>query len=369
MAVSGTHTATGQTNLGASEPQLNNAAREVYYIKGSIDALLARCKFYQVAEDSTPALDADMRSIIAGRVARARDGVRLRQRRASHLQTQLIRAAPCTVSLRQRPHEQQQQPQWARIRGEREDGFVAMLDPPQVGGVHVMVITGDAEETALSVARSLGLLRGAGACLTGSALDRVSAWATLAVPGVNDAPMGKSGTDVAKEAADVFLVDDNFSTILPAVEESQYSNISQLSTAAAALTLITLSTIFIVVGTLFVYYFALSDDQRMSRRDQTTVHLDRLAHSTPRQTFSCFVFLDLISAVQNRVWLRLDAEPDARPWRSRSCRSSGSYAYPFMQAIFRTSALPLDDLLLLFALTGAEPERDVCRGHGGVGIN
>lgn len=76
---------------------------------------------------------------------------------------------------------------------------------------------------------------------------------------VNDAPalkmadigisMGKGATDVAKEAADVILVDDNFATIITAVEEGKsiFYNIQnflgfQLSTAVAALTLITIST-------------------------------------------------------------------------------------------------------------------------------
>jgi Ca2+-transporting ATPase len=133
------------------------------------------------------------------------------------------------------------------------------------------MITGDAEATALSIAQQLGLRLGrtgggvsSSHCLTGQAIDQmtkgqlkervgnVTVFArttpkhkmsiveafqsrgkvvAMTGDGVNDAPalkmadigiaMGKSGTDVSKEAADAILVDDNFSTILPAVEEGE----------------------------------------------------------------------------------------------------------------------------------------------------
>ncbi|KAH9036226.1 calcium-transporting ATPase [Lactarius pseudohatsudake] len=450
MAVSGTHMTTGQTNLGAS--QLNNAAREVYYIKGSVDALLPRCKFYHAQAAAARGL----------RVLAMAYGYSSEPATSTQNSTVPSRAPSPSASAHMSSSSSSSSSSNGLGFGEKEKahlvfaGFAAMLDPPrkgvadavallQSGGVQVVMITGDAEETALSVARSLGLrgATGAGACLTGAALDRMSpaqlrervgnvsvfartspkhkmaivgafqargAVVAMTGDGVNDAPalkmadigvsMGKSGTDVAKEAADVILVDDNFSTILPAVEEGKsiFHNIQnflsfQLSTAAAALTLITLSTMFglsnplnamqilfinilmdgppsqslgvdpidhdvmrkpprkkdepiisrrilsrvafsasvIVVGTLFVYYFALSDDQRMSRRDQT---------------------MTSVSAIQNRglgcglTQNRMLVVTVAISFLSQL----GLIYIPFMQAIFQTSALPLDDLLLLFAL-------------------
>lgn len=197
-----------------------------------------------------------------------------------------------------------------------------MMDPPRNGvahavtalhgaGVQIVMITGDAEPTAVAIAKQLGLkvsastsgtlnsgdphaLPSGSSCILGSQIDQmterelvervssitvyarttprhkmaiVKAWqmrgAVVAMTGdgVNDSPalkmadigisMGKSGTDVAKEAADVILVDDDFASILPAVEEGKsiFYNIQnflsfQLSTAVAALSLITLSTVF-----------------------------------------------------------------------------------------------------------------------------
>ena len=181
-------------------------------------------------------------------------------------------------------------------------GLQAMQDPPreqvhdaiktlQRGRIHVIMITGDAETTARAIAQQLGLASSPNV-MTGSDIEslserqlrervrNVSVFARtkpehklrivsalqannevvgMTGDGVNDAPALKladvgismgSGTDVTKEAADVILVNDNFATIMGAVREGKsiFYNIQnfvtfQLSTSAAALMLISLSTI------------------------------------------------------------------------------------------------------------------------------
>ncbi|KAJ3005409.1 High affinity Ca2+/Mn2+ P-type ATPase-like protein [Thoreauomyces humboldtii] len=185
-------------------------------------------------------------------------------------------------------------------------GFVGMYDPPRSGvpdaistlvrgGVRIMMITGDSSGTATSIAHQLGIPVNPGdsSIMSGPDLDALSEReiqeriASIAIfyratprhkmvivralqaqgdivamtgDGVNDAPalrlsdigisMGKSGTDVAKEAADMILVNDDFATVLYAIEEGKsiFYNIQnflrfQLSTSVAALSLIAISTI------------------------------------------------------------------------------------------------------------------------------
>lgn len=195
----------------------------------------------------------------------------------------------------------------ADIEGLSFAGLIGMKDPPRPtvkpaigqllqGSVHVIMITGDSETTAVSIARQIGIpiTDEKTSVLTGDKLDKMSdeqlsniidhvnifARATpehklnivnalqkrgdivaMTGDGVNDAPalkladigisMGIIGTDVAKETSDMILTDDDFSTILTAVEEGKgiFNNIQnfltfQLSTSIAALSLIALSTVF-----------------------------------------------------------------------------------------------------------------------------
>uniref|UniRef100_A0A8C9K5C3 Calcium-transporting ATPase n=1 Tax=Panthera tigris altaica TaxID=74533 RepID=A0A8C9K5C3_PANTA len=168
-------------------------------------------------------------------------------------------------------------------------GLVGIIDPPRAGvkeavqvlrqsGVSVTMITGDALETASAIGRTIGLCNGKPLlrlCVQVSvffrsspkhklkiikALQESGAVVAMTGDGVNDAvalksadigiAMGQTGTDVSKEAANVILVDDDFSAIMNAVEEGKgiFHNIKnfvrfQLSTSISALSLITLSTV------------------------------------------------------------------------------------------------------------------------------
>jgi magnesium-transporting ATPase (P-type) len=184
-------------------------------------------------------------------------------------------------------------------------GFVGMIDPLRPGvreavqachdaGVNVSMVTGDHRVTALAIARDLDLTHEDSEVITGPELTgkspeelaeivgRVRVFARVAPrqklqiveaarkaghfvavtgDGVNDAPalrtanigvaMGKAGTDVAREAAELVISDDNFATIVAGVEEGRiaYDNIRKvifllLSTGAAELLMVLLTVMF-----------------------------------------------------------------------------------------------------------------------------
>lgn len=138
--------------------------REVLYMKGSIDAILSRCKFYYVSDAATPALDAHMRSVIKAK--------------ADEVASRGLRVLAMAYGFGSVESQIQTSQGKANLVF---TGFQAMLDPPrkgiagaidslQRGGVQVVMITGDAEQTALTIAKDLGIRmhNGLANCLTGT---------------------------------------------------------------------------------------------------------------------------------------------------------------------------------------------------------
>ncbi len=234
------------------------------HVKGAPEVILARCTHILDGERERPLTTADREAVAKANIRMAEDGLRtlaLARRRL-----------PADIALDDGAVEQEL----------TLLGVVGIIDPPRPevpeairtahrAGIRIIMITGDAAATALAIARHIGLP--VDQTLTGNELQRLDDAALLAIlrdkhvlfarttpehklrivkmlqqlghvvgmtgDGVNDAPalkkadigiaMGKRGTDVARGAADMILSDDNFASIIGAIEEGrrQYDNIQK----------------------------------------------------------------------------------------------------------------------------------------------
>lgn len=285
--------------------------KEYAYMKGSIEKILAACDTY---------LDQDGREIILDSHRKAEAMQAAESMAVKGLRVIAFASGSVSKSARNKatagPPGSESPSNDEIYKGLTFAGLVGMSDPPRPGvgrsirrlmrgGVKVIMITGDAETTALAIGKQLGMSiavpsahaanqRTVRPVLKGEDVDVMSEMelaeamehttifartnpdhkmkiiralqsrgdiVAMTGDGVNDAPalkkadigisMGRHGTDVAKEAADMILTDDDFSTILRAIEEGKgiFNNIQnfltfQLSTSAASLSLVFLCTCF-----------------------------------------------------------------------------------------------------------------------------
>jgi len=235
------------------------------FINGAPDVLLERCTNLYTSTGVRPMTDEDRQSILAQNTAMARQALRV----LGSAWRDLDNASPADLTA------------GAVERDLVFVGLSGMYDPPRpeandaiakcrAAGIRVVMITGDHPNTATAIARDIGLASDGDQAIAGVELDKMSDDALLnRVPkisvyarvtaehklriiralkangavvamtgdGVNDAPalkgadigiaMGKAGTEVTKQAADMIITDDNFATIVAAVEEGRgiYANI------------------------------------------------------------------------------------------------------------------------------------------------
>lgn len=418
----------------------NGNGNGVYFLKGALERVLENCdSFYYFGAASE--LDSVSRSRI--------------NEECSHLANQGLRTLAFAYSS----------------GGDRYTylGMVGIVDPPRVGameairalyecGVRIKMITGDSKDTAVAIARQLGLHRAGDQALSGYDIDKMDLRELQAIitnvsvfyrtspkhktviikslrssglvvgmtgDGVNDAialksadigiAMGKSGSDVCKEAADVILVDDQFTSLIAAIEEGRgiFYNIRnfvrfQLSTSIAALSLIALSTIVGLPNPLnamqILWINILMDGPpaqslgvepvdhdviRMPpRRVKEPIINKRLVINvllsaftivcgtlfvfwkemsdnkiTPRDTtmtFTCFVFFDMFNAMgcrsQTKSVLTIGLLTNRMFLFSVGGSLIGQFLviyFPPLQSVFQTEALYFSDLVFLILLTSS----------------
>ena len=272
----------------------------IVYTKGGVDELLARCNSYLLRGEIKQDLENYSKIVRENNEKMAKEALRV-----------------LSCAYKEIDHK----PTDEEIKNIENDlifvGMVGMIDPPReeakkavekckTAGIKTVMITGDHKITATAIAKKLGILENEDEAITGQDLENMSdeeleknvrhysvyarvspehkvrivrAWqkngeiVAMTGDGVNDSPalkqanigcaMGMVGTDVAKEAADVILTDDNFATIVSAVEEGRriYDNILKviqflLSSNVGEIVVLFLATLF---TPLFANCFGITD--------------------------------------------------------------------------------------------------------------
>jgi len=262
---------------------------DVIVVKGAPDVVLTLCTRYQTIEDESKPLNEKTRQ----RILAANDAMTADALRVLGLAYRVQKDVPDRELT---PTEVEKNLVFV--------GLIGMIDPPRMevapalekarqAGIRTVMITGDYPNTARAIAQSIGLMKRRKGVLTGAELDKLDdAQLKKLIPdtavfarvspehkmrivdalqannevvamtgdGVNDAPaikrsdigvaMGITGTDVAKQTADMVLTDDNYASIVSAVEQGRiiYSNIRKfvfflLSSNVAEIMIIFLATL------------------------------------------------------------------------------------------------------------------------------
>lgn len=272
----------------------------IVYTKGGIDELLKKCTAYEIGGQIYEELENYINKI---------------REENEHMAKEALRVLGCAYKeINHAPSKEEMQ----TIENDLIFiGMVGMIDPAReeakkavekckTAGIKTVMITGDHKITATAIAKKLGILEDENEAITGLELEQMSdeeleknirnysvyarvspehkvrivkAWqkngeiVAMTGDGVNDSPalktadigcaMGMVGTDVAKEAADVILTDDNFATIVSAVEEGRriYDNILKviqflLSSNVGEIVVLFLATL---CTPLFAKWFGIAD--------------------------------------------------------------------------------------------------------------
>ena len=237
------------------------------YTKGGPDVVLSRCTHVYDNGEIVPMTDERREQILAANKSMADQALRVLA-----LSSRTYTEKPSDFSPEALEHDLVFCGLSGMIDPVRPEVTAAIAEAKEAG-IRAVMITGDHIDTAVAIAKDLGIVSDASQAITGAQLDKISdeefktrvkdisvyarvqpehkarivdAWKNLGNivamtgDGVNDAPsikradigvgMGITGTDVTKNVADMVLADDNFATIINAVEEGRriYDNIRKV---------------------------------------------------------------------------------------------------------------------------------------------